>query len=108
MGFFGDMVSAVTGAIAKVANAISGAVSSLASAIESKVSSMASAVSEVVDGAEAMIADACEDLEADSEELIEESYKLLVGASIWAFGSSSPKDESQGHEDDLLDIHKLK
>ncbi|NRT79266.1 RHS repeat-associated core domain-containing protein [Clostridium beijerinckii] len=108
MGFFGDMVSAVTGAIAKVANAISGAVSSLASAIESKVSSMASAVSEVVDGAEAMIADACEDLEEDSEELIEESYKLLVGASIWAFGSSSPKDESQGHEDDLLDIPQTK
>lgn len=95
----GNLVRGVVGAVAKVAtavvNVITGAVSAMASAIGSVVSNLAEAVL----GVEATVANACEDLEEEAEELLEDTFKLLVGAFIATFGSGSSGTESQGDED---------
>ncbi|WP_258049779.1 hypothetical protein [Clostridium weizhouense] len=74
----GNLVSGVVGGIAKVANAVGNALSAVAKS-EGIIGSFA--------GVAAVLANVCEDGEIDEEEeLLEEVFKLLVGALIPRFG----------------------
>ncbi|NRT37150.1 hypothetical protein OD350_19250 [Clostridium beijerinckii] len=112
MGFFGNLVHAVAGAIASVANAV---VSALSPVVESGgvVGEIAGEVSDVaksVLGASTEVADISEDGEIDddeAEELIEDAFKLLVGAYIGTFDSKSSDSSVEDRAgDDISSIIK--
>ncbi|MBN1079342.1 hypothetical protein [Clostridium botulinum] len=93
---FSGLVSAVVGAVAAVANAIGSAVKSIVSAVSGNGSQAAGGIESAASGAMAIIADIFEDGEIDEgeEELLEEAFKLLVGAFIFPFDSGSSECNS--------------
>lgn len=92
----GNLVGGVVGAVVAVATAVAGAVSAMKSAFSS--------VAEAVMGAAAAVANACEDFDEDAEELIEEEFKLLVGAFIAGFGSWKLGSEEDNDVFNIFDI----
>ncbi len=100
MSFFNSVVSAVVGAVAAVANAIGSAVKSIVSAVSGNGSQAAGGIESAASGAMAIIADVFEDGEIDEgeEELLEEAFKLLVGAFIFPFNSGSSSAEIDSNE----------
>ncbi|WP_252223709.1 MULTISPECIES: hypothetical protein [unclassified Clostridium] len=105
---FGGLISAVVGAVAKVANAVVNALSPVAKSggIVGGIAGAAVGVAEAVLGATAEFADVCEDGEIDdeeAEELLEDVFKLLVGAFIVNFGSD-PLDSNNGNNGDNIVI----
>ncbi|OSA94473.1 UNVERIFIED_ORG: hypothetical protein B2H93_08235 [Clostridium botulinum] len=109
MSFFNSVVSAVVGAVAAVANAIGSAVKSIVSAVSGNSSQAAVGMASqptggmAVLGAVAIMADVFEDgeIDEDEEELLEEAFKLLVGAFIFPFDSGSSSTEN----DDISSDH---
>ncbi|KIL07016.1 hypothetical protein SR42_12460 [Clostridium botulinum] len=100
---FGGLISAVVGAVAKVANAVVNALSPVAKSggIVGGIAGAAVGVAEAVLGATAEFADVCEDGEIDdeeAEELLEDVFKLLVGAFIFPFDSGSSSAEIDSNE----------
>ncbi|NRT91277.1 hypothetical protein [Clostridium beijerinckii] len=100
MGFFGNLVHAVAGAIASVANAVINALSPVVESggVVGEIAGEVSDVAKSVLGASTEVADVSEDGEIDdeeAEELIEDTFKLLVGAFIATFGSGSSDSNSE-------------
>ena len=92
MGFFGDLVSAVKGAVAKVANVITG----IASAIGSVLSNPAEAVNGAVVDILKINSDGQID-EDEKEELLEDMFKLYVGAKILNLKNEMSKEYNDIH-----------
>ncbi|WP_105176494.1 hypothetical protein [Clostridium cagae] len=103
MSFFNSVVSAVVGAVAAVANAVVSAVKSIVSAVSGKGSQDAGGMTAL--GAMATIADVFEDgeIDEDEEELLEEAFKLLVGAFIFPFDSGSSECNSAEEKSTIFD-----
>ncbi|HBJ1650643.1 MULTISPECIES: hypothetical protein [Clostridium] len=106
---FGGLISAVVGAVAKVANAVVNALSPVAKSggIVGGIAGAAVGVAEAVLGATAEFADVCEDGEIDdeeAEELLEDVFKLLVGAFIFPFDSGSSSAEN---DDEVFNISDM-
>lgn len=82
----GNLVKSVVGAVAKVATAVVNALSPVAQS-GGILGSLAGAVV----GVAAALANVCEDgeISEDEEELLEDAFKLLVGAFMGMFGSDS-------------------
>ncbi|WP_252225245.1 hypothetical protein [Clostridium sp. ZBS2] len=96
----GNLVKSVVGAVAKVANAVVNKLSPVAKGggILGGIAGAIVGVAEAVLGVTAEFANACEDGEIDdeeAEELLEDVFKLLVGAFIFSFGSGSSSTESK-------------
>ncbi|KAI3345688.1 hypothetical protein [Clostridium botulinum] len=103
MSFFNSVVSAVVGAVAAVANAVVSAVKSIVSAVSGKGSQDGGGMTAL--GAMATIADVFEDgeIDEDEEELLEEAFKLLVGAFIFPFDSGSSECNSAEEKSTIFD-----
>nr|WP_286676264.1 hypothetical protein [Clostridium sp. ZBS17] len=101
--FFNSVVSAALGAVAAVANAVVSAVKSIVSAVSGKGSQDAGGMTAL--GAMATIADVFEDgeIDEDEEELLEEAFKLLVGAFIFPFDSGSSECNSAEEKSTIFD-----
>ncbi len=82
----GNLVKSVVGAVAKVATAVVNALSPVAQS-GGILGSLAGAVV----GVAAALANVCEDgeISEDEEELLEDAFKLLIGAFMGMFGSDS-------------------
>ncbi|WP_252235296.1 MULTISPECIES: hypothetical protein [unclassified Clostridium] len=104
---FSGLVSAVVGAVAKVANAVVNKLSPVAKSggILGGLAGAVVGVAEAVLGVTAEFANACEDGEIDDEELFEDVFKLLVGAYVpmFAFGKSD-----SGNNDEVFNIFDVK
>ncbi|WP_252251031.1 hypothetical protein [Clostridium sp. ZBS13] len=83
---FSGLLSAVVGAVAKVATAVVNKLSPVA-----KSGGILGGIAGAVLGAAIVIANVCEDgeISEDEEELLEDAFKLLVGAFMGMFGSGS-------------------
>ncbi|AQR93135.1 hypothetical protein [Clostridium saccharoperbutylacetonicum] len=122
MGFFGDLINAVVGAVAAFANAV---IDELAPVVEGG-GAMGEIAGDISEGAEAVLAatsdyaDANDDGEIDdedAEEILENAYRLLVGAFITKFGSdssgsddcsvSSWGDDSESYISDFISPNKV-
>ncbi len=100
---FSGLVSAVVGAVAKVATAVVNALSPVAKGggILGGLAGAIVGVAEAVIGVTAEFANACEDGEIDdeeAEELLEDVFKLLVGAFIFPCNSGSSITENDSNE----------
>ncbi|NFH91225.1 hypothetical protein FDA33_13615 [Clostridium botulinum] len=103
----GNLVKSVVGAVAKVATAVVNALSPVAQSggILGGIAGAIVGVAEAVLGVTAEFADVCEDGEIDdeeAEELLEDVFKLLVGAFIGMFGSDSLEND---WDDDMTSDH---
>ncbi|WP_252254816.1 hypothetical protein [Clostridium sp. ZBS12] len=95
----GNLVKSVVGAVAKVATAVVNKLSPVAKSggILGGIAGAIVGVAEAVLGVTAEFANACEDGEIDdeeAEELLEDVFKLLVGACIVTFDSGSSSTEN--------------
>ncbi len=105
---FSGLVSAVVGAVAKVATAVVNKLSPVAKSggILGGIAGAIVGVAEAVLGVTAEFANACEDGEIDdeeAEELLQDVFKLLVGAFIGMFGSSGSGSNSIDRKSEVLD-----
>ncbi|WP_252237281.1 hypothetical protein [Clostridium sp. ZBS17] len=96
---FSGLVSAVVGAVAKVATAVVNKLSPVA-----KSGGILGGIAGAVLGAAIVIANVCEDgeISEDEEELLEDAFKLLVGAFMGMFGSGSSAND---WDDDMTSDH---
>ncbi|WP_252216477.1 hypothetical protein [Clostridium sp. VAP41] len=99
----GNLVKSAVGAVAKVTNAVVNKLSPVAKSggILEGIAGAIVGVAEAVLGVTAEFANACEDGEIDdeeAEELLEDVFKLLVGAFIFSFGSGSSSAEIDSNE----------
>jgi len=101
-----DVYDIVSGAAEDVYDTVSGAaedvydtVSEAEEDVDDTVSEATSEVTSEVLGATAAVANACEDWASNAEELFQENYKLLVGASILCI-----KNEMSKKYDDVSNI----
>ncbi|WP_252225221.1 hypothetical protein [Clostridium sp. ZBS2] len=104
----GNLVKGVVGAVAKVANAVVNKLSPVAKGggILGGIAGAIVGVAEAVLGVTAEFANACEDGEIDdeeAEELLQDVFKLLVGAFIGMFGSSGSGSNSIDRKSEVLD-----
>ncbi len=100
----GNLVKSAVGAVAKVTNAVVNKLSPVAKSggILGGIAGAIVGVAEAVLGVTAEFANACEDGEIDdeeAEELLEDVFKLLVGAYVatFGFGSSENDCDDDGH-----------
>ncbi|EES48872.1 hypothetical protein NE172_13965 [Clostridium botulinum] len=106
---FSGLVSAVVGAVAKVATAVVNKLSPVAKSggILGGIAGAIVGVAEAVLGVTAEFANACEDGEIDdeeAEELLEDVFKLVVGVFIFPFGSVGAGSSGGENEDGVFNI----
>ena len=103
----GNLVSGVMGAVAKVANAVVNELSPVAEGggLIGGIAGALVGVAEAVLGVTTEFANAYEDGEIDedeAEELLEDLFKLLVGASIVMFGSGTSEETSDINPEQIV------
>ncbi|WP_252248261.1 hypothetical protein [Clostridium sp. ZBS20] len=103
----GNLVKGVVGAVAKVANAVVNKLSPVAKGggILGGIAGAIVGVAEAVLGVTAEFANACEDDE-EAEELLEDVFKLLVGAFIFPFDSGGSGLNSDYSEEINCEVAK--